>query len=314
MNDQVQNIPLREIIEPTHLLRLVDRGSLDYKELCDSIRDYGFLNSISVRPSKQLIGKYELIDGLYRYAVARQHRLETIPCIIKDMEDDTDVLFAQIQANAIRPETKPCEFADHLDRILKANVEMTFVELAGRLRKNVEWIQDTLSLRSLRPELQKSLDRGEIPVKSARLLAKLPKQWQEQLTQQAQLYPYRDFSPIARNAIKKYREALRQGCMADFYELQFEPHPFYRSLREVTYEKEFCEVGATYIAVEELSPIAAWRRAVEWVLHMDPKGVEDQKKSAQGKKDRMDRDVRRRKKDRDRLKDAENLNDNLTND
>lgn len=312
--DQAANIPLRDIIEPIHLLRLVDKGSLDYREMHDSVRDYGLLNSISVRPSEKYEGKYELVEGLWRYSVARQLRWETIPCIVKESLDDTETLFAQIIANATWVETKPCEFADHIDRILKMNVDMTFVELAGKLRKDVGWIQDTLSLRSLKPEIQRSLDRGELPVKSARLLAKLPKQWQEKLVRQAQLYPYAEFSPIVREAIKNYREGIRQGRMAEFYELQFKPHPFYRSLRESTHEMMFCENGAVYIATENLSPIAAWKRAVEWVLHMDPKGVEAQERLAKSKKDKMDRDIRQRKEERDRIENAENLANDLTND
>jgi len=305
MNDTLQNIPLRDILEPAHLLRLVDKGSLEYKEMYDSIRDYGLLNSISVRPSDRFEGKFELVEGLWRYTIARQLKWETIPCIVKMGLEGVDVLFAQVIANATRAETKPCEFADHLDRILKANVDMTFVELAGKLRRSAEWIQYTLSLRSLTPEIQRSLDRGEIPVKSARLLAKLPKPWQSELMRQAQLLNYKDFSPIARAAIKEYKECQRQGRMKEFYELQFVAHPYYRSLREVTHEMEFCENGAVYIATENLSPIAAWKRAVEWVLHMDPKGVEAQERVAKSKQAKMKKDVQRRKEQRERMKKAE---------
>lgn len=312
MTDTVQNIPLRDIVESTILLRMVDTDSLDYLELYHSIKDYGFLNSISVRPSKKYDGKYELMEGMWRYSVARNLRLETIPCIIKHLESDTELLLVQIQGNAIRSETKPCEYAAHLDRILKGDPEMTLVTLAGKLRKNVDWIRDTLSLNRLVPKIKKSVNRGEIPVKSARLLAKIPKSWQEEFISQAKLLTYKDFSPLARSVIKEYKEAKRQGKMKKFYADQYRPHPFLRSMSNLLHEMKLCEEGAVYLSLEDLTPIEAWKRAIEWVLHMDPKGVEAQKERHKGMKEKVEKDAKRRKTDRRQMRELGNFGWDLT--
>lgn len=312
MTDEVRNIPIQDIIEPTILMRLVDTGSLEYLEMQHSMQSVGFLNSVSVRPSKKYQGKYELLDGLWRYTVARNLQFEMVPCIIKDVEEDTDVLFLSIQANAIRPITKPCEYAAHLDRILKSDPEMTFVTLAGRLRKNERWIRDILKLNRLTTQITKSVNRGEIPLKSARLLAKIPQTWQEIFYSQAKKLTYKDFSPIVRRAIKDFKEAKRRGTMRAFYDKQFVPHPFLRTMRDLVNEMEYCEEGAVYLAIEDLLPIEAWKRAVEWVLHMDPKGVEDQIKRHAGMHDKVKNDVKRRQTDRKRLQSLENLDSDLT--
>ncbi len=63
-------IPLDEIVEPWVVLRPVNRASLEYLELRDSLAAVGFINSICVRPSTRKPGKVEVVDGLYRYTGA----------------------------------------------------------------------------------------------------------------------------------------------------------------------------------------------------------------------------------------------------
>ena len=313
MHDEVKNIPIQDIVEPTILMRLVDTGSLDYLEMYYSMQDVGFLNSVSVRPSKKTPGKYELIDGLWRYTVARHLKLEMVPCIVKNIDEDTDVLFLQIAANAIRPVTKPCEYAEHLDRILKSDPEMTLVTLAGRLKKELLWIRETLNLNRLLPVIKKSVNRGEIPVKSARLLSKIPQSWQEQFFSQAKLLTYQDFSPLARRAIKDFKEAKRQGTMKRFYETQYTPHPYLRTMRDLVNEMEHCEEGAMYLVNEDWTPIEAWQKAVQWCLHMDPKGVKEQTRRYAGMLDKPKIDAKRRRIDRRKLQELENCGFDLTN-
>ena len=81
MRDKAADIPIDYIVEPRTVLRLVDRDSVEYLELRDSIEAEGFWNSIAVRPAKDE-GKYEIIDGLYRHTCARELGLTSIPCII----------------------------------------------------------------------------------------------------------------------------------------------------------------------------------------------------------------------------------------
>ncbi len=66
------------------VLRLVNRDSLAYMELRDSIADRGILNSILVRPSARHPGKYDVADGLYRVSAARDAGLSMVPALVKD--------------------------------------------------------------------------------------------------------------------------------------------------------------------------------------------------------------------------------------
>jgi len=190
---------------------------------------------------------------------------------------------------------------------------MTLVTLAGRLKKELLWIRETLNLNRLLPVIKKSVNRGEIPVKSARLLSKIPQSWQEQFFSQAKLLTYQDFSPLARRAIKDFKEAKRQGTMKRFYETQYTPHPYLRTMRDLVNEMEHCEEGAMYLVNEDWTPIEAWQKAVQWCLHMDPKGVKEQTRRYAGMLDKPKIDAKRRRIDRRKLQELENCGFDLTN-
>ena len=235
MPDKAADIPTDQITEPRTMLRLVDKDSLEYLEMRDSIATDGFWNSISVRPAKD-DGKYELIDGLYRYTCARELSLQSIPCIIKYNVSDDAVLAAQIQANAIRPETKPAEFARQMKRMLTRRPDMTFDELAHLIHKSPSWVRKTLGLLRLVKEAKRMLDRGEIPVRSAYMLAKIPQRLQSDYLNQAQTLPSREFRALAASVVKQYTEAVKQGKMEAFWCGEFQPQAHLRSLRDIQSE------------------------------------------------------------------------------
>ena len=62
MQDTTADIPIDCIVEPRTVLRLIDKNSVEYLEMRDSIAAEGFWNSISVRPAREP-QKYEIIDG-----------------------------------------------------------------------------------------------------------------------------------------------------------------------------------------------------------------------------------------------------------
>lgn len=306
---KVLDIPIEDIVEPLVPMRLVDKGSVDYLEMQYSIRDYGFLSSLSVRVSAKDPTKYEIIEGVWRYTVARELRLETLPCIVKDNVDDVTALLLQIQANSIRPETKPSEYANHLYRILKADPDMTMVDLAGKVRKSPDWIKNRLSLRKLSVKLKQALDRGEITMQAGLLLAKLPVLMQHEFLDSAKLLPFKEFAPAPRQALKQLKEAARQGKMKDFYDIQYKAHPYLKQLHELVTEIETCKDGTLYITVEGLTPLEAWKRALQWAVHMDPKGVEEQTVKFSSYKDQTKSNAQKRSEDRKQRKEVEDLSE-----
>ena len=98
MDDQ-KHLSIHVLREPKVRLRDVDRESIDYLELRDSIRDHGVLQSLLVRPIE---GGSEIIEGLHRFTAAKEVGLEEVPCLIRRCSDD-EALVLQLQANAISP-------------------------------------------------------------------------------------------------------------------------------------------------------------------------------------------------------------------
>ena len=283
MQDRTADIPIDRIIEPYTILRHVDKGSVEYLEMRDSIAAEGFWNSISVRPAKEE-GKYEIIDGLYRYTCARELGLESIPCIIKYNVSDDAVLAAQIQANAIRPETKPVEFARQMKRMLTRRPEMTFDELAHLVHKSPGWVRRTLGLLRLIGEARKMVDRGEIPAQSAYLLARIPPRLQHDYLDRARALPSREFRALAASVVKQYAEAVKQGKMEAFWCSDFRPQAHLRSLREIQSEAQRQEVGALLVTAEQCkTPVGGFYAALRWAMHLDRQSIEDQERAARAR-------------------------------
>jgi len=280
MQDTTADIPIDRIVEPRTALRLIDKDSVEYLEMRDSIAAEGFWNSISVRPAADE-DRYEIIDGLYRYTCARELGLKSIPCIIKHNVSDDAVLAAQIQANAIRPETKPAEFARQMKRMLTRKPEMTFDELAHLIHKSPGWVRKTLGLLRLVRAAKRMVDRGEIPVRSAYMLAKIPQRFQADFLNQAQTLPSREFRALAASVVKQYTEAVKQGRMEAFWCGEFRPQAHLRSLRDIQSEAQRQEVGALLVTAEQCkTPVDGFYAALRWAMHLDRQSVEDQERSA----------------------------------
>jgi len=280
--DEFRSIPLAEIIEPWVVLRIVNREAVEYLELRDSIAHQGLLNSICVRPSPRRPGYYEVVDGLYRFTAARELRLPALPCVVKHNLTDEAVLAIQIQANALRPETTVIEYARQIKRIMDAVTarqgrDATLAEVSNLTHKNPEWIRQQLGLLELRKDIQKAVERGEIPLKSAYVLAKLPRVQQAEFIALAKTTPSRDFVPLAARVVRRIQEDARQGKLHDYCR-DFEPVPHLRPLKEVLGEyREHRLGGLAVVKADCKTPVDGWYLALEWALHLDEESIREQR-------------------------------------
>ena len=200
------------------VLRVVNRESVEYLELRDSIAEQGPLNSICVRPSPRRPGKYEVVDGLYRYTACLRIAAAGDALHREAHLTDDDVLAIQIQANALRPETTPMEYARQIKRIMDAigpaGKDATLADVSNLIHKSPDWISRQLWLLSLQPDIQMAVERGEIPLGSAYVLAKLPRVQQAQFLDAGEDGPGAGFAPVAarlRQADSRGRPAREAG-------------------------------------------------------------------------------------------------------
>jgi ParB/RepB/Spo0J family partition protein len=276
-------VPITQLKEPKILLRRVNKDSVEYLEMCDSVREQGLLQPILVRPVDDY---YEVVEGNYRFTCAKEALLESIPCLIREMTDD-EVLVAQLQANAIRPDTTPEEYALRLKRILKANPGMTQAELACLIRKSPYWVSNTLGLLKLRKPFRKMVNRGEIPLANAYRLATIPDFMQKDFVEQAQVMSAIEFHALAGACVKHFQEAIKQGRMEAFYSAQFTPQAHLRPLKEIEKEIEAKDVGALVCAGEDCRNILdGFYAGLRWASHLDQHSIREQEDTIKKRKER----------------------------
>ena len=89
-----------------HPFKVLDDDKMD--DLVESIKQNGVLTPVLVRPDKN--NSYEMISGHRRMHTAIKAGLETIPAIVRDMDDD-DAVVVMVDANIQREELLPSEKA-----------------------------------------------------------------------------------------------------------------------------------------------------------------------------------------------------------
>jgi len=70
-------------------------NKLALEELCESVKQYGVIQPISVR--KISANMYELVAGERRLRAAAMAGLTTVPCIIVDVDDNDSAVLALIE-------------------------------------------------------------------------------------------------------------------------------------------------------------------------------------------------------------------------
>ena len=293
---QLRTVPISQIRENTVALRSVSRESEDYIGLVESMRNKGFMGAITVRPQKDSeTGEeyFELVDGLHRFNAAKDAGLEEINVDVVSLDED-QVLEAQIMTNIHKVETKPAEYSKQLRRILTRNPLMTESELATKLGKSPQWIQQRLNLNKIDNEkITGLIDEGKITLSNAYALAKLPPEEMDDWVDRAMTESPDEFVPKVNDRVKEIREANRKG--KDAGEQEFQPVAHLQKLRDIKSELEENEIGPELIKRNNVStPQEAFTLALKWVLHLDPDSVEEQKQKDEERKKQREEAKRQR--------------------
>lgn len=105
--EKIQQIQLSELHTPQiHPFKVTNDEKM--QEMAESIKKYGVMTPAIVRPLET--GGYELISGNRRKYAAELAGLETIPAIVRDLDDDAAIIL-MVDANLQREEILPSERA-----------------------------------------------------------------------------------------------------------------------------------------------------------------------------------------------------------
>lgn len=145
----------------------------DLTELEHSIREFGVLQPIVVRPAEPGADgtRYELIMGERRWRASQRAGLETIPAIVKDTPDDAMLRDALLE-NLHRAELNPLEEASAYQQLME-DFAITQDELSQRIGRSRPQISNTIRLLKLPESVQTRVASGVLSAGHARAILSL---------------------------------------------------------------------------------------------------------------------------------------------
>lgn len=149
----------------------MDEGAL--YELAESIKAQGIMSPILVRKLSQgpAAGRYEIIAGERRFRAARLAGLESVPVLVRDVDDQAAAAMALIE-NMQREDLNPLEEAQGLQRLIR-EFGMTHEAAAQAVGRSRSAASNLLRLLNLAEPVQTMLMAGDIDMGHARALLSL---------------------------------------------------------------------------------------------------------------------------------------------
>ena len=193
-SERVQEIPLSELHPfKNHPFRVVDDEAM--QRTVESVAQFGVLAPALARPRSE--GGYELVAGHRRMRASELAVLETMPVIIRQMDDDTATI-AMVDSNLQRETLLPSERAFAYKMKMEAmkhqgeRTDLTSGQLgrksdgkesreliAEQTGESARQVQRFINLTNLIPELLDMVDRKEIAFNPAVELSFLKKEEQK---------------------------------------------------------------------------------------------------------------------------------------
>ena len=144
-----------------------DEGELG--ELAASIAQNGIMQPIVVRPVEGGgESGYEIIAGERRWRASKRIGMDTIPAIIRDIEDKQALELAIVE-NVQREDLSALEEAAGYERLIQ-EFSYTQEQLAGAVGKSRSHIANLLRLLSLPDSIKQLLEEGKLSMGHARAL------------------------------------------------------------------------------------------------------------------------------------------------
>ena len=159
-------LPLNKI----HVNPNQPRTNFDSKEIDNlvvSIKELGIIQPITVRKINE--DKYEIISGERRYRASKLANLDSIPCYIKAVENDTDLLKLSLVENVQRVDLDPIEIALTYERLIN-EYNLDIESISRLVGKDRSTISNYVRLLKLDPIIQSGIRDGFLSMGHGRAL------------------------------------------------------------------------------------------------------------------------------------------------
>lgn len=136
------------------------------QELAASIEEHGLIQPVVLRKVKR---GYEIVAGERRWRAARIIGIREIPCIVKELSDEENMLLAIIE-NMQREDLNPIEEAEGISQMIDA-YGLTQEQVSKSVGKSRPYIANSLRLLTLAAPVRRYVSEGELSAGHARALA-----------------------------------------------------------------------------------------------------------------------------------------------
>ena len=172
--EQIQQLPLTELHPfPNHPFKVLEDEAM--QRTVESIAQYGVLAPLIARPRPE--GGYEILSGHRRQYAAKLAGLETLPVIVRNMDDNAAVVLmvdSNLQREHILPSERAFAYKMKLEALKNqgARSDLTSGQLGPKLRSDEQvaldagesrkQVQRFIRLTHLIPELLELVDQKKI--------------------------------------------------------------------------------------------------------------------------------------------------------
>jgi vacuolar-type H+-ATPase subunit F/Vma7 len=198
---EVKEMNINKLYVSKHNIR---KTAIVVKDLVDSIKKIGIMEPLIARPSKEKPDHFEVVAGQRRFVAAKEAGLETVPVIIRDLNDTDAARFSMIE-NIHQQSLSVIDLANTVkmltDMEMQGLPERTGIPYGGRLfpalrkvSEQVSWSHDTLHkyynmAARLSKKTQNIIESKDLGFEIAYTLSWLPKNLQEQYAKALKGFP-----------------------------------------------------------------------------------------------------------------------------
>ena len=221
--EQVQGIPISELHPfEGHPFKVLDDDAMT--QTVESIRDYGITTPLLVRPDPD--GGYEIISGHRRHHAAELSGMETVPCIVREMDDDTAIITmvdSNLQREHILPSERAYAYKMKMDAIKHQGqrTDLTSTQVVSKLAAEQvgestgvsrESVRRYVRLTNLIPEVLDMVDEKKIAFNPAVELSYLKPEEQRHFIE---AMDYAQAAPSLSQAQRMKKLSQDGGCSLD---------------------------------------------------------------------------------------------------
>lgn len=162
----VQTVPVSSM-SPNRFQPRTDFNDAGMEELTESIRQQGIVQPVVVTPAGG--DKYTIVAGERRWRAAQRAGLEEVPVIIKEVEDDRQLLELALVENLQRADLNAIEEAEAF-RSLQQAFGLSQEQIGVQVGRSRAAISNALRLLGLPEEIQDMMRDGRLTAGQARPL------------------------------------------------------------------------------------------------------------------------------------------------